>query len=46
MDEAAKIFYVLMHYVKSVRIRGYSGPNVGKCGREQLQVKTPFKQSW
>ena len=46
MDKAAKIFYALMHNVKSFRIWGYSGPNVGKCGREELQVQTPFKQSW
>ena len=46
MDEAAKIFYALMHNVKSFHIWGYSGPNVGKCGREELQVQTPFKQSW
>ena len=32
------------HCVKSVHIRGFSGPNAGKNGPEKLRIRTLFTQ--
>ena len=32
------------HFVKSVRIRSFSGPNAGKYGPENLRIRTLFTQ--
>ena len=33
------LFYII-HCVKSVRIRSFSGPNAGKYGPEKLRIRT------
>ena len=38
------IFLQAEDYVKRVPIRSYSGPNGGKCGPEQLRIRTLFTQ--
>ena len=38
------LLHIDCHYVKSVCIRSFSGPNAGKYGPEKLRIRTLFKQ--